>query len=242
MLKYYQKLIKFKNMAKKTFVLSLGGSLIVPGEEINSQFLKNFRKLIIEKVRKGNRFFIVTGGGSTTRKYIRGAKKITRLTNYDLDWIGIQPTRLNAYLVKTIFGDLAYKDIIIDPSQRLKIKEKIAIAAGWKPGWSTDYVAVMIAQRYGIDTVINLSNIKYAYTRDPKKYKNAKKIVNTDWKAFRKIVGDAWEPGANKPFDPIASKKGEQLGLKVIITDGKDIKNLSSIIEGKAYKGTTIQS
>lgn len=214
--------------------------MIVP-EEIDYKFLKKFRKLIISKIKEGNRFFIIAGGGSTARKYIEGAKKIIKIKNDDLDWLGVHSSRLNAHLIKTIFADVAHRKIIKNPTIHLLIKEKMAVAGGWKPGWSTDYVATMVAQEYKVGTVINLSNIKYAYTKDPNKYKNAEKIIDTDWKSFRKVVGSEWKPGMNTPFDPIASKKGEQLGLKVIIADGKDLKNLSKIIEGKNYKGTTIK-
>lgn len=226
-------------MAKKTFILSLGGSLIVPAE-IDHEFLKKFRKLITSKVKEGNRFFIVAGGGSTARRYIDGAKKIIKVKDDDLDWLGIHSSRLNAHLIKTVFADIAHREIIKNPTIHLPIKEKVAVAGGWKPGWSTDYVAAMVAQEYDVDTVINLSNIKYACDKDPKKYPDAKIIKETNWKEFRKIVGNAWNPGMNVPFDPIASKKGEQLGLKVIIADGKDLKNLAAIIDGKKYQGTTI--
>ena len=94
------------------------------------------------------------------------------------------------------------------------------VAGGWKPGWSTDYVASIIAQEYGVRTVINLSNIDYVYDSDPKKNKDAKKIAEIKWKEFRKIVGNKWKPGLNMPFDPIASQKGEQLGLEVAIMNG----------------------
>ena len=168
-------------------------------------------------------------------------QKIVKIDDDDLDWLGIHSSRLNAHLVKTIFKKEAHREIIKNPTVHLPIKEKIAVAGGWKPGWSTDYVSTMVAQEYDIDTVINLSNIEYAYTCDPKKYKKAQKIEETTWQEFRKIVGNTWKPGMNTPFDPIASKKGEQLGLKVIIADGKNLKNLSNIIENKPYKGTTIK-
>jgi len=43
---------------KKLFVISLGGSLIVP-EEIDAEYLKRFRTLIIKQTGKGKRFSIV---------------------------------------------------------------------------------------------------------------------------------------------------------------------------------------
>jgi uridylate kinase len=128
-----------------------------------------------------------------------------------------------------------------NPTIHFPENKNIVIGGGWKPGWSTDYVATMIAQEYDIKTVINLSNIDYVYTADPKIDKNAVKIKNIDWKNFRKIVGSKWVPGMNKPFDPIASKKAEQLGLKVVIMNGKKLVNLEKFLNGGEFLGTVIE-
>ena len=114
------------------------------------------------------------------------------------------------------------------------------IAAGWKPGCSTDYDAVLLARNFGVKTIINLSNIEKVYTKDPNKYPDARPIDKISWQDFRKIVGDRWDPGLNTPFDPVASKIAEQLRLKVIIAKGTNLKNLEKIIEGKRFVGTRI--
>ena len=59
-------------------------------------------------------------------------------------------------------------------------------------------------------------------------------------KNFRKMVGDEWTPGKNCRFDPIASKKASELGMKVICAGGKNISNIQAILEDKEYFGTTI--
>lgn len=73
-----------------------------------------------------------------------------------------------------------------------------------------------------------------------KKNPNAKPIDTISWADFRKIVGDEWTPGKNCPFDPIASKKAQELGLKVICAGGKNIQNIEAILNDKDYFGTTI--
>ena len=223
-----------------TYIISLGGSLIVPDCGIDFLFLKKFKKLIDGEVKKGKKFYLISGGGHTARKYIESASKITKITDDDKDWLGIHSTRLNAHLIRTIFWDLAHPEIIKNPTIRLHSDKKIIVAGGWKPGWSTDYVATMIAQEYEVSTIINLSNIECAYDKDPKKFKDAKKIETSNWADFRKIVGDKWTPGLNMPFDPIASKKAQQHNLKVIVADGKNLTNLANILNNKKYKGTTI--
>ena len=53
---------------KKVIVLSLGGSLIIPGE-INLEYLKDFKRVILKNKDK-YKFIIICGGGSIARKYI----------------------------------------------------------------------------------------------------------------------------------------------------------------------------
>lgn len=225
---------------KNTYIISVGGSLVVTSEGINWEFLKKFRALILREIAKGKRFFLIVGGGATARDYIAAADRVIGVSDEDCDWLGIHSTRLNAHLLRTIFHDVAHPEIIKNPTIKLKTNKKIVIAGGWKPGWSTDYVAAMIAQEYGVDTVINLSNICCAFDKDPKKHKNAKKIAQISWPDFRQIVGDTWKPGLNMPFDPIASQKAEKLGLKVFIADGGDLKNFKNVLEGRKFKGTLI--
>ena len=226
---------------KNTYIISLGGSLIAPPKGVDWQYLKKFRLLILNQVKKGNKFFIIAGGGTTARVYQNAAKRIVSVPNYDLDWLGIYSSRLNARLVKIIFLDHAHSEIIKNPTIKTRSKNKIIVGGGWKPGWSTDYVATVLAEHYKIKNIINLSNIDYVYTRDPKKYKTAKKITDISWKDFTKIVGDEWIPGASKPFDPIASKKAKRLKLEVAIMNGKNLKNLKDYFNNKKFKGTVIK-
>ncbi|MDD5071937.1 MAG: UMP kinase [Patescibacteria group bacterium] len=227
---------------KDTYIISLGGSLIVPTDGIDWKFLKNFRKLIISETKKGKKFFIIVGGGATCRKYNEAARKITKVSQIDLDWQGIYSGRLNARLLKIILGPIACPEIIIDPIAKLSTSKKIIIGSGWKPGWSTDYVAVVMAREHKIKTIINLSNIDYVYTADPKKYKNAKPIKKLGWRNFRKLVGNKWNPGLNAPFDPVASRLAEHLGLEVIIMNGKKLDNLRKYLDGEKFKGTVIEN
>jgi len=229
-------------MAKNnSYVISLGGSLVVPNNGIDWKFLKKFYSLIRQEIAKGKRFFIIVGGGKTARDYIGAADKIMKITDDDRDWLGIHSTRLNAHLLRTIFRKEAHPEVIKNPTFRLPTKSKVVIAGGWKPGWSTDYVATIIAQEYEVKKIINLSNIDYVYDKDPSKYKDAQKRTEMNWKEFRLLVGDKWDPGLNAPFDPIASKKAQDLKLEVVVMNGKKIKNLENYLEGKKFQGTVIK-
>ncbi len=225
---------------KPPVVISLGGSLVVP-DEIDVPFLRKFRKFILNQTRKGRRFIIIVGGGKICRKYQKAAANVANLDPEDLDWLGIHSTRLNAHLLRTILRSHTHPAIIKNPAKKPDFKEDILIAAGWKPGFSTDYDAVLLAKQFGSKTVINLSNIDYVYDKDPQKYKKAKRFAALSWTEFRKIVGDKWDPGLNVPFDPAASREAQHLGMKVLITNGKDLRNIEQFLDGHPFRGTLIR-
>lgn len=232
-------------MYTEKIVISLGGSLIVPNGGIDTAFLKRFNEFIRKQLGKHKnwQFFIIAGGGATARHY-RDAGTQTlghELTADDLDWLGIHSSRLNAHLIRTIFRDLAHPYIIKHYEIIRKVTEPIVIGAAWEPGWSTDFCSAMICEDYHVKTVINLSNIDTVYTDDPHNNPHAKPIKKISWKEFRKIVGDAWIPGMNAPFDPIASKKAQELGLKVLILKGNNFENLANYFAGRDFVGTTIE-
>ena len=214
--------------------------MIVP-DKIDIAFLRNFKKSILDFVKKGNRAIIVCGGGGTNREYNSAAKHISNPSPADLDWLGIAATKINAELVRVIFGSHAYAHVVFNPNKKIKTSEKIIVASGWMPGRSSDDDAVRLAINFKADKVVNLTNVDYVYDKDPKKYKDAKKIRNILWKDFRKITGSKWNPGLNMPFDPIASKMAEKLKMEVFLV-GKNLKNLENAIIGKKFNGTVIRS
>lgn len=224
----------------ETIILSLGGSLIVPNQ-VDTQFVKKFVQLI-EDLTPKYRFVIFTGGGMVARNYQKAATAIQPSVTADAkDWIGITASWLNAELVKQSLGRLAHSTIITDPRVKLRWSTSVWVGAGWKPGRSTDYDAVRIAQENSITRVINLSNIDYVYTKDPRKFTSAERITSTTWSEFRALVGSTWDPGLNVPFDPIAARLAQQAGISVAIMNGKKLANVKAAIIGKSFTGTEIR-
>lgn len=223
----------------KTIVLSLGGSLIFP-DELDRNFLINFRKTIGRYTKKNYKFVIICGGGMLARSMQENASKAKKLSNEELDWIGIYATKINAYLLRSVFSDNADDFIISDPTEKMNFKKNIIIASGWKPGWSTDYDAVLLAKNLGIREIVNMSNIDYVYDKDPKKHSNAKKIEKMEWKDYSRLVNGKWKAGMNAPFDPVAAKEAEKSKMKVSIV-GRDLKNLGNLLDGKKFNGTVIK-
>ncbi len=224
---------------QETIIISLGGSLIIP-EDIDTSFLTEFKALIESQVKNGKKFVIITGGGKLCRKYQNAASTVKELSSAELDWLGIYSTRLNAEFVKMLFGDLAEEMIILDPTITLNLSKPIVVGGGWKPGWSTDYDAIVLGKQLGAKRVLNLSNIDYAYDKDPNKFPDAKKIEKISWAEYRALIPAEWNPGLSSPFDPIASKLAEESGIQVNILNGKNIANLEKCLNGEEFQGTTI--
>ena len=225
---------------EEIIIISLGGSLIIP-DDIDVNFLEDFKRLIVSQIKKGKKFVIITGGGKICRRYQDVLKKLEKPTMEDLDWLGIYSTRFNAEFVKILFRDLALDQIITNPTLPVKLSKPVVVGGGWKPGWSTDYVAVTLGKKLKAKKIINLSNTDYVYDCDPKENKDAKKIENISWKEYRKLIPKEWNPGLNSPFDPIASKMAQKEGMEVIIMNGKPIDNLANYLSGKKFLGTTIK-
>lgn len=232
------------NGYKETIVLKLGGSLIYPNGGLDIVYVKKFYNFIRKQVaEKKRRFFIIIGGGLLSRTYRDAGAKITEheLTADDLDWLGIHATRLNAHLFRTIFRDLAHPVVTDNYDIILKTDKPIMIAAGWKPGWSSDYGAAILAQDYNSKRVLKLSNVSHVFDKDPREFKNAKAFEKISWSEYRKLIGEKWVPGNHSPFDPIATKAAEDSRIEVIYLDGRDFENVSKALDGKKFVGTVIE-
>lgn len=223
--------------------MSVGGSLIVP-DQIDTSFLKQLKDFVVTETASGRRFIIIAGGGKTARRYQDAASSVSNLNSEDLDWLGLHATRLNGHLLRTIFRDLAHRVMVTNPDEVLDISDDtpLIIAAGYRPGCSTDLRAVQIAERTKAHKVINLSNTDYVYTDDPRKNPEAKKIEDIAWGEFRKLIPENWDPGLSAPFDPVAAREAERLGLEVAQINGSRLDELKKYIAGEDFIGTRIHA
>ena len=195
----------------KTKVLSVGGSIIAP-DGVDVELLSEFSRMICKWLdeNKDSRLVFVAGGGAPARVYQNAYRNVAAKfddrqkamlsfanqeeTDYACDWIGITATRLNAQILKTVFGPLCQQEVITDPTKVCNFTGRILVAAGWKPGFSTDTDAVYLAEQFNADTVVNLSNIEKVYTDDPRKNPDAKPIDSISYSALISSVS----PGTMK--------------------------------------------
>jgi uridylate kinase len=245
-------------MTAHVTVISLGGSLIAPGYGkvpphpgpgapstggIDSGFLKGFAALVEQYISadQDRKLIIVCGGGSLARDYQAALRAAAAApAGDDLDWVGIAATRVNGELVRRIFRRWCGEDLVTDPMAVTIFAGRIMVAAGWKPGFSTDNDAVLLARRFSAERVINLSNIARVYTDDPRTNPAARPLDKASWAEMTGIVGEEWTPGRNTPFDPVAAHAAAEDRITVIFADGRDLDNLRSILMGGPFVGTTI--
>ena len=104
---------------KKVIVLSLGGSLIIPGD-INTNYLKDFKKVVLKNKSK-YKFIIVCGGGSLARKYISSLRDINIGEKFQ-SYSGISATRTNARFMSYFFNQDQKRGI---PDKTREVKKYI---------------------------------------------------------------------------------------------------------------------
>lgn len=216
----------------KRIVFSIGGSIVVPGE-VDVDFVKEFSGLIKRHNKKCS-FSIVVGGGKTARTYA-GAAKALGLSETDAHNLGIAATQINAKLIALAVGG---KFLCIDPVKIGKMKG-LSVSGGYKPGHTTDTDAALIAKSMKADAIINVTDVKGVYTKNPKEHADAEFLAGLNWKRFFEIVGHELKPSGHYVFDPIAAGICQKNKIKVVVLS-KDLHNIENFLDGKDFIGTII--
>ena len=132
-------------------ILSFGGSIVAP-DAPDTQFIRNFavelRAYLAEEAAR--RVIMIVGGGGPARRYQAAYRELVESgSSEEQDWIGIMATRLNAQLIRGVFADLCPDPVVTDPTVVDTMEGRVLVAAGWKPGFSTDTDAVYLAEQFG---------------------------------------------------------------------------------------------
>ena len=223
----------------RKIVISLGGSVIIPNK-VDYKYLNNFKK-IINKFCKKNKVVIITGGGSTARDYIISLGKVTNNDKL-LSIVGIAATRLNSRLVGGIFGIHDRVPENLQEVKKLLKKRNLVVcgALGYKENMTSDGNAAEVAELIKADYFVNITNIKGLYNSNPLTNKKAKFIPEINFNDFDKMLSKIkFRPGQHFVLDQSAAKIIKRSKIKTI-TIGRDLKNLSNLLNGKKFIGTII--
>lgn len=228
-------------MEDDVWIISLGGSLIAPAG-VDTRFVAQFCALVTEQVaaHPERKFVVVCGGGDPARRY-QAAYRAVAAHSSDAaeDWVGIAATRLNAELIKQLLAELAPQEVVTDPTTVTGMAAPVLVAAGWKPGFSHDYDAAIIAERLSATHIVKLSSVGQIHSADPRTDPDAQAFERMSWAALQRLAGDRWRPGHHAPFDPIATAHCARLGIALVVTGG-NLVNLRSVIDGEPFHGTTV--
>ncbi|MDG6225834.1 MAG: UMP kinase [Candidatus Thermoplasmatota archaeon] len=229
-----------EKQVKKKAVISLGGSILVRGEN-DAEYIRSISSLI-KGMTDGWKFGIIVGGGRTARSYI-GIGRECGADEASLDELGIAATRLNARLLMCALGVDCY------PSAFETIEEGIAalgsfrivVGGGTHAGHSTDAVSALFAERWGADVFLNLTSVNGAYTSDPAKVPDAKRIDRISRSDLVDLVSSTrTRAGSHSVMDPLAARIIERSEMNTMILNGRDLKSVGSALEGGDFDGTIV--
>lgn len=229
----------------KRSVIRLGGSLIsVEAGVVNEPYLRAFRDLLVrEHERTGAHFAVICGGGKLCRSYQTAARNLNPdLEQLEEDWVGIFTNNLHAQVVRAIFPkELTHAAVITDLVGAQGVDSPFVIVGAEAPGHSSNYDAVEIARYLEADSIVNLSNVEFIYDSDPRTNPEAQKYESVSWSEYLGFIPAEWVPGLSTPFDPVSSRRAQELGLEVVFMKGDDLENFERYLTTGEFTGSIIK-
>ena len=209
-------------------------------EEINTLFLQRFKKVLASFPDR--KFVIVLGGGRPARLYIRFLEA-AGCTIEECSRIGMDVTRLNAQAFVHFFRGRANKTLprsFTDVVNLLK-RHSIVIAGAlrFEKENTSDATAAHLA-RYIQSDFINITDVDGLFSADPKKQKHAHLVPSISFDDFYVLAQKLhYKPGQHFVLDQHAAKIIREHKVTTYIV-GSDLHNLKCLLQGKAFRGTTI--
>lgn len=216
--------------------LCLGGSILVPDHPDADVYAK--AAAVIKKLREKHEVLVVTGGGAIARQYIEAAKKLG-VDETGCHLLGIEVTRLNAFLLALALG---LKTVEQDMGKAIvaALRGEVPVMGGTTPGQTTDAVAAMLAQMSNSDLLVIFSDVDGVYTADPKRDPTAKKLDKIKAEDLVKLVDVAVVPGMRMIIDPIAARLILRHKIRTLFLGKEELERLPQIIEGADHQGTEV--
>jgi uridylate kinase len=218
-------------------VLKLSGSLFFSG---------NFRPVVrsIENALENRpelKLVLIAGGGSKAREYIKIAS-VEGADQATLDEIGIMVSRINAMILAVSLGEFSVAAVPETLSRLVDALSGVRCVAigGLHPGQSTNAVGAIVAEKVRAHRFINATDVDGVYTKDPRKFKEAKVVDKLTTKELERILGEeSMKAGGYDLMDMVALKLVERSKIDTWIV--KCIpKTIEAALEGNRISGTEI--
>jgi len=226
-------------MPMSRIIIRVGGSVIA--SPVNPDLINKYIDLIRQVKLQGHEIAVIVGGGTLAREFINTAKTLN-LPSLAQDRIAISVSRLYAQLFLEKLGDLCCDKVAttLDEAADYFSEGKIVIMGGLKPGYTTDTVGALVAERLGAELLLKGTDQDGVYTQDPRKYPNATKLNQLTFDHLTQILEcNEHKVGIHQIIDPIAIDILKRNNIKVIIFNGFNPENLLIAAENKPV-GTTI--
>ncbi|MEE9593666.1 MAG: UMP kinase [Thermoplasmata archaeon] len=227
-------------MPPERVVISLGGSVLVPGEG-DAAYLQTLGALL-HRLAGERQLFLVAGGGRPARTYIEAGRSLG-LDERSLDEMGIVITRLNARLLIQALGSNSFPSVAMSYEEAEEAAEThtLVVMGGVRVSLTTDGVAAELAERVEADRIVNATSVDGVYTADPLKDPGASRI---DRMSYQELADIAGEPtglaGPSMVFDPYATRVVTRAGIPLFVVHGRDLASLEGAIVGGDFVGTSI--
>lgn len=223
----------------KTFCLSIGGSIVVP-DQVDATFVRRLVAFLRTRTRRGEQFVVTVGGGALARERQAAARRAGVREAGALHRIGMAAAMNNARFVREVCGSMA--DPVIYPEDALprRLRYRVTFIRPMQPGRTTDFGAVKAAVHFHCERLFNLTNVDQVYTKDPRKFGNAKPLKSLTWRQYGKLIPSRATPGLKAPFDPVSSRLAAKAGVTVVILQGRDLANLKTAFDDRGFVGTVI--
>jgi len=224
----------------ETIVLSLGGSVLAPGEP-DAAFLRALAD-VLRSLARSRRLFVVTGGGRTARAYIEAGRALGAPEPY-LDRLGIKITRLNARLLIAALGGKSPDEMPHTVEDAVAAGEisRLVVMGGTTPGHTTDAVAAELAEAVHAARLVNATSVDGVYSADPRKDPAAKRLERVTHAELVRLSGKAHaRAGPSIVFDPKAARIVARARIPVAVVGGRDLEAVRNAVLGKPFRGTRV--
>ncbi|MBN1175366.1 hypothetical protein JXA48_01860 [Candidatus Woesearchaeota archaeon] len=214
----------------KTCVVAYGGSIVIPGDAYDQRAMTELSDILREY--QDLRFVLIIGGGKLCRRVTSSIRPLlvdANLSSCEIDVandeVGIAITKVNARkvissLIEYLGDDIVYGEYIDNPEIIPNTKHRVFIASGFKPGVTTDFCMMRLAQNFGAETAYKISNFPVVLNVKPTEFNSVlvdtyENISGISWQGIVDLVGDTFIPGGNYPMDPPAAKLGLEISQKI---------------------------
>lgn len=221
-------------------VVSLGGSVLVPGDD-DARYLTDLVSLL-EGCSSRIRLFAVTGGGRTARYYIETGRALG-VPERTLDGFGIEATRLNARLLGAALKGKANKSPAATYAEAVRLSKRytIVLMAGTRPGHTTDRVSASLARVVGAARIVNATSVDGVYSADPKTHPDARLLERITFEELVRLSGEGHRTaGPSAVFDPVAARVLARDRIPLRVVHGRDLGALRAAILGEPFHGTLV--